>query len=319
MMSTAAAEPVRLRMAAITPDGTSWARELIAFSREVESVTQRQVQFKWYFGGIAGDEIQVMDRIRRGQLDGTSGSLMCSQLAPSLKVTRLIGMFRNRGEFHFVVERLRPRIHLEMQKAGFADLGVANLGHVLVFSQTPIRSMAELRAARIWSWNLDEVWNKLAPALGLRSVMLPVTDAERALVDKRVDAVYAFPQAALAFQWSAHTRYFTELELGALPACIVISLKAMDALPTAVQKAIRDAGARLSARVEEQGRLDDAALTGGLFEKQGLTKIKPDDAFRRDFLDAAKQARDTLGPSIVPLELLSETLSWLADYRVDRR
>jgi TRAP-type C4-dicarboxylate transport system substrate-binding protein len=149
--------------------------------------------------------------------------------------------------------------------------------------------------------------------------MLPVTEAERALVDKRVDAVYAFPQAALAFQWSAHTRYFTELELGALPACIVISLKAMDALPTAAQKAIRDAAVRLSARNEEQGRLDDAALVGGLFEKQGLIKIKPDDAFRRDFLDAAKQARDTLGPSIVPPELLSETLSWLADYRVDRR
>src|SRR4051794_39797241 len=82
----AQAEPRILRLGTIAPDGTAWAREFNTFAREVETETGKQVKVKWYFGGIAGDESEMLERVRRGQLDGAaSGGPLCERLSPSLR------------------------------------------------------------------------------------------------------------------------------------------------------------------------------------------------------------------------------------------
>lgn len=76
-----AAEPGVMRIATVAPDGTSWSREMKAWARDVDEVTNGQLRIKLYFGGIAGNEQQVLERLRRDQLDGTIGSEICTQLA----------------------------------------------------------------------------------------------------------------------------------------------------------------------------------------------------------------------------------------------
>ena len=66
-----------VRMATPAPEGTGWAREIHAISREVEAATHDGVKLKWYLGGIAGDELQMGERVRRDQLDGVgSGGML---------------------------------------------------------------------------------------------------------------------------------------------------------------------------------------------------------------------------------------------------
>ncbi len=92
------AAEVVIRMATVAPDGTSWARELKAFDREVQTVTHGQVRVKWYFGAIAGGEDEVKERIERNQLDGAaSGGMMCQRVAPSMRVTRVMGELSRAG------------------------------------------------------------------------------------------------------------------------------------------------------------------------------------------------------------------------------
>src|SRR5437870_3661048 len=86
-------EPVVLRLGTVAPDGTAWARELRSFGRDVESGTHGAVRVKFYFGSIAGDEIAALDRIRRGQLDGMASGVACHRIMPSLRVTRIAGLF----------------------------------------------------------------------------------------------------------------------------------------------------------------------------------------------------------------------------------
>src|SRR3970040_2133930 len=95
----APAEPVVLRIGTAAPERSGWAREITAFSREVEHQTQGRVKLKWYWGSVAGDELQVMSRIQRGPLDGTgSGGMMCGEVMPSMRVRRGTGNFQQRGE-----------------------------------------------------------------------------------------------------------------------------------------------------------------------------------------------------------------------------
>ncbi|MCA1664398.1 MAG: hypothetical protein LC659_09050, partial [Myxococcales bacterium] len=73
--TAAPAETTVLRMAAIAPEGTSWARELKAFARGVEKATDGALRVKWYLGGVAGDEAEELARVERDQLDGGAGAM----------------------------------------------------------------------------------------------------------------------------------------------------------------------------------------------------------------------------------------------------
>jgi TRAP-type transport system periplasmic protein len=306
---------VRLRMAAIAPEGTAWARELKALSRDIESSSGGQVEMKWYLGGIAGDEQAAIERIQKGQLDGIAGASFCERLGPSLRVTRIVGLFQNRDETRHVIARLRPTIDAEFDKKGFVNLGMSGFGNAILFSRTPVRSMAELRQGKYFIWELDDVWIKLFPEMGVHTVPLPVTEAARAYDEGRTDGFIVVPSGALAFQWSTRAKYFSELRAGFLPGCVTIAHRAFDALPIASQQAIRTAVAKFMIRFEDVGRATDAALLGGLFEKQGLQRVPVSASFLAEFLDQARQLRDKT--KVVSQETLSQVQGWLADYRAE--
>ncbi len=313
----AGGDPVKLRMAAIAPDGTAWARELRAFGRDVESHTNGAVVLKWYLGGIAGDELTSLERVRKGQLDGLAGAIFCERLAPSLWVTRLVGLFNNSAEAKGVLRLLQPKLAHEFEQSGFVDLGVGSFGTEIFFTRTVVRSMADLRKGRFFTWNLDDFWLKELPAMGIHSVPLPVEDAGKAYDDGLVDGFIGVPTAALAYQWSTRAHFFTSLHTAFLPGCLVVARRAFDGLPLAHQQAIRSAAAKFVARFEDLGAAQDEALLGGLFQHQGLVRADPSPELARDFNDAARDVRNRIGAQLVPQALLSQVLSWLADARVD--
>jgi TRAP-type C4-dicarboxylate transport system substrate-binding protein len=276
------------------------------------------VQLKFYLGGVAGDEMAVLERIKRGQIDGSAGALNCEKLSPSLRVARIPGLFRAREEFRHVLGKLRKRLDKEFAHSGFLAIGLGSFGSVMLFSREPVRTMEELRHGHYWIWELDEVYQKLLPEMGIHTVPLPVDQAGRAYADGRHDGFFSVPGGALAFQWSAQTRYFSDLHFSTLPGCLILAQRAVDPLPLAWQQAIRDAGARMESRFEEIGRLEDEALETRLFEKQGVTRVPASEGFRAQFFEAARQARDRVGTKIIAPELIAQVLEWLADFRAEK-
>jgi TRAP-type transport system periplasmic protein len=315
LCATAWADPVVLRMATAVPEGTAWARVGRAFAGDVERLTHRQVRVKWYFGGIAGNELQVMDRMRRDQLDGVgSGGMVCQRLAPSMRVTRLIGLLRSRAEAELVLAKLKPRLDEEFHKAGFFNLWETGIGTSLIFSRTPVRSLAELRQTRLWIWDLDDLFLAGMRAIGIPAVPTSLEDAAPAFDQKKFDGYVTMPVAALAFQWSAQTRYLTNLPMGFLSGCLLIANRTFDALPVENQRALRQAAATFQAHMEDIGREQDQQLVeGGLFKRQGLEMVPVSDEFRRQFYEAADRAR--AADTTVTAALKAEVEGWLKSYR----
>lgn len=315
----ASAEPLRLRLATPAPEGSSFARELHGFSREVLAKTDGHVEAKWYMGGIAGDELEQIDRMRRGQLDGAGLAIGCERLAPSLRAVRVVGLVRSRDEASLVIRHLKPRIDEEMARAGFVALGLGTLGEVVAVTRTPVHNLADLKRLRLWVWDKDEVQLRLLRAMGFQPVPLALDAGGPAYDDGRIDGFLAVPTVALAFQWSARARYFLDFPLDEISACLVISQRSFDALPIDERQVLAAAAAKLSARIEGVGRALDAALLDRLLERQGLERTRPDAAMMAEFLEEARAAREQLDEKMVPRELLSQVLGWLADYRAEHR
>ncbi|MCU1276864.1 MAG: TRAP-type C4-dicarboxylate transport system, substrate-binding protein [bacterium] len=309
-----------IRMATPVPEGTAWWREIRTFQNVVEKETGGQVRFKIYFGGIAGDELEVGERIRREQLDGAfSGGMLCMRAAPSMRVMRVLGLFQGRSELGYVLGRLKPAIDEEFRRAGFYNLGLAGIGPELIFSRKPIHSLAEAKTTRLWTWGVDDTLGPGLSAVGFSTLPARLEEAGKLYDDGKVDGFIAAPAAALAFQWSARSKYLFPLRLASLDACVIIANRAFDPLPQEWKAIIRNAAAHAIGRVEETSRAQDEALLGGLFARQGITIIQPSADVRAQFFGEARAVRDKMMSKLISRELLDQVLTLLADYRAEHR
>ncbi|MCU1283118.1 MAG: TRAP-type C4-dicarboxylate transport system, substrate-binding protein [bacterium] len=309
-----------IRMATPVPEGTAWWREIRNFQNVVDKETHGQVRLKIYFGGIAGDEVQMGERIRREQLDGAfSGGMLCMRAAPSMRVMRVLGLFQGRGELGYVLGRLKPDIDEEFRRSGFYNLGLAGIGPELIFSRRPIHSLAEAKATRLWIWGADDTLAPGLTAVGFATVPSRIEDAGKLYDDGKIDGFVAAPAAALAFQWSARTKYLFPLRLASLDACVIVANRAFDPLPDEYKAIIRNAAAHAISRVEETSRAQDDALLGGLFARQGITTIAPSPDVRAQFFDEARGVREKMNGGLVSHQLLDRVLTLLADDRAEHR
>jgi TRAP-type C4-dicarboxylate transport system substrate-binding protein len=313
--SVAQAEPITLRLATVAPEGTAWARELHAFRRDVEKETDGRVQLKWVLGGIAGYETEILERIRRGQIDGLAASHLCERLAPSLRVIRTFGVLRSRAEERYIVQRLRDDIDSEFDKEGFVELGVLSLGMSLLFSREPVRSMEQLLARRWWIASDDDYAAVVARKLGLTVVPLPQGEALTAWDDHKIDGFVAIPASILAFQWAGVLRAYTDLPLASVDGCLLISKRSFERLRGDDQTAVRGAAIKALNRLDDISDETQHRVLAELGPRLGIQRVEPSAEFRTQFYEAVKQARAL---QIAP-ELLTRVLSMLADYRAEHR
>jgi TRAP-type C4-dicarboxylate transport system substrate-binding protein len=318
LTATAAGDPITLRMAAIAPDGTAWARELKALARDVEVLSAGELRIKWYLGGIAGDELGALERVKRAQLDGEAGAIFCQRLAPSLRAARLVGVYQSRDEAVYVMTRLKPRLDEEFRLSGFANLGEAVFGSDVLFSHKPIHSMAQVRAGRFWVWSLDPIWQATLPQLGAAMAASSLDEAGALFAAGRVDGFFAVPSAALAYQWSTQARYFANLGAAMLPGCVVVSNSAFDPLSNEQKQALTSATAKFIQRFNVMSAQLDEQLISTLFEKQGLTQVPVSPQFRAEFVAAAQAAAQQLGDRLLPGPLYAEVTRMLGDFRAHR-
>jgi TRAP-type C4-dicarboxylate transport system substrate-binding protein len=305
-----------LRFATSVPQGTAWARIVHEFVQDIERATGGEVTVKVFYGSSAGNEAEVGERLKRGQLDGyLSGGWLCSRAMPSMHVLALIGLFQSRDEATYVIDELRPSLEEEAKKSGFVLMGTAGLGPIMVFSRQPVTSMSELKKTRLWRWEGEEVEVQLGKDMGLHAQAGTLEESSKVYDGGKVDGFFAVPAAALAFQWFAQARYLLDLRTSYLMGCALMTTRAVDALPQQHRDALRMATARLAVRFDDVSRRQDDALLGGVFAKQGL-KVTPVSAkFRAEFFEAARVARDRVDDKIVPRALLAHVLQLLADYR----
>ena len=317
--SAAHAEPVTLRMATIAPDGTEWARALRAYAQEIEAQSKGELRMKWYFGGVAGDELAALDRVKRGQLDGEAGAIFCQRLAPSLRAARVAGLFDTRAEFLYVMSRMKPTLDEEFRKSGFTNLGEAVFGIDVLFSRQPIRNMDELVASRLWTWNLDPVWQTMASEMGMKTIVTTIEEHSAAWRRKSYDSFFCVPSAALAYQWTTEASYVSDLGATALPACLVVSNSAIDPLPLELKQVLVTSSAKFMHRFSEISEHLDQSLMSGLLEKQGVTKVPVSPQFRKQFNTAASAAIHKLGAALMAPALLEAFEKMIAEYRAGHR
>jgi TRAP-type C4-dicarboxylate transport system substrate-binding protein len=278
-MHALVATAVVLKIATLAPEGTTWMKQFRKLQERVEQRTERRVTFKFFSGGVQGDEKDVLRKMRAGQLSGAAiTGIGLSMIDPEV---RALEGARSYGELDHARERLGPLLKKKFEERGYILMGWGDVGPVHVFSKIPIKSLADLRQTRLWMWSDDPITRQLFTALELHGIPLGVPEVLPALSTGSVDAFMGSPLSTLALQWAPHARYMTSAVVGMATGATVLSKKAWDEIAPADRAILEEEGRKLERDAESEIRHENVAALEAM-KKKGLQEIPTPTEMTRD-------------------------------------
>jgi TRAP-type C4-dicarboxylate transport system substrate-binding protein len=221
-----------IKFATVAPEGSTWMKHMRALDKEVMEKSGGRLGFRIYAGGIAGDELDVLKKIRIGQIHCAAFTgVGFGHILPMVRVMDLPFLFRNNEEVDLAHRELRPFFAEQFREKGFELLGWAEVGNVNLFSKQPIREVKDLSGLKVWTWSGDPIAKEVFVAMGINPIPLAITDVTTALSTGMIDTVYAPPLGALALQWQTSLKYMMALPLVHSTGAVLISSNYIQKLP----------------------------------------------------------------------------------------
>lgn len=305
-----------IKFATVAPEGSTWMKEMVSLNKEIMEESNGRLAFKFYAGGVAGDEGDVLRRIRIGQIHCAAFSgVGFGQILPLLRVLDLPFLFQNDRQVDLVHRELRPFFAEKLKQKGFELLSWAEVGNVHLFSKSPIEKVSDLAGLKVWAWSGDPIAKETFTAMGVNPIPLAITDVTTALNTGMIDTVYAPPLGALALQWQTYVKYMMALPLVHSTGALLISSRFFNRLPadlsTILKRCTEKAMADLTRRLREQ---NDNALKVIRDSGITITPVPRGEALRQFHEIGVRVARDLTG-KVYPKALLDQVYEILKKAR----
>jgi len=247
-----------LKIATVAPGGTSWMKTFKAASREIRDLTEGRVKLKFFPGGVMGNDQSVMRKMRVGQLHG--GAVSGSALMPhynGVQIYSLPFLFRDHTEVKHARQILDPVVKRELEKKGLVVLGISEGGFAHLFSNKPVRKLADLRARKIWVPQNDELALNAMQQAQVNPVQLPISDVYTGLQTGLIDTVSINPAGAIALQWHAKIKHMADKPLLFIMGFLVVDKRAFNQLSDDDQLTVQRVVANAFEQFDAQNVIDD--------------------------------------------------------------
>jgi TRAP-type C4-dicarboxylate transport system substrate-binding protein len=310
-----AAEPLTIKFATMAPEGTPWMNLMEDMNDELRRRSNDQVAFRFYPGGVAGDERDVWRKIRINQLHGGAFSgFGLGEIVPEVRVLELPLLFRHAAEADHVAGALQARFTEALAHKGYTLLGLNEAGAVHIFSQHALHSQADMGRAKMWSWQGDPIPVALFKAYGITPVPLTLPDVLPALQSGLIDTFYGPPLAILALQWFTKARYFSATPITYVMGALVLSRQQWEKLSAEQQALVRDTVTKYNAKlIATMRRHQQKALS--LLPTLGLQSVTMSDEEMTFLQKASAGVREELVGKLYPRELLDQVMRLRDQYR----
>jgi len=289
------AEAVTFKMATLSPEGSVWMTMMREGAAEIKKKTDGRVKFKFYPGGVMGDNNAVLRKIRIGQLHGgalTGGSL--TRFYKDNQIYSLVMKYRTPEEIKYVRKNLDETVKNGLKKGGFTTFGFAESGFAYVMSSNnPVASVESLRKQKAWIPANDEVALEAINTFGVSPIPLPLGDVLAGLQTGLIDTIAASPIGALALQWYTQIKYLLELPVLYSYGVLAISNKAFKKAKKKDQQVITDIMTRIFKELDVINKKDNRSALVAL-KNQGVKFIKPTAEQVQEWLVYAKKSQQRM-------------------------
>jgi len=263
-----------IKFATIAPEGSTWMNVMRAYDAAIRKESGGRLGFKIYPGGVQGEDKDVIKKIRIGQLHcaGFTG-VGLGEIAPKVRILDSPFLFEKSEEVDHVYQKLQTEFEEAFLDGGYVLLGWAEVGFVYVFTNTPVRTVADMNGVKMWMWEGDPVAEATFKTFGINPIPLSVVDVLTSLQTGLINGAYVSPYAAVALQWHTRVKYMMGVPLADACGAVVISLKKFEALPADLREILLRNGEKFMRELTLKSRQENTAAITTL-KKSGISVIE---------------------------------------------
>ncbi len=309
LSGNAAKKTIVVKMATLAPDGSPWHEYLKEIAAEWHTVSNGQVKIRIYPGGVAGDEGDMIRKIRISQLHGGAFSLGgLSRITADINALAIPMAIDSWEALDRVFVAVGPRVKQRIEEKGFVVLNWADIGWVRFFVPEPDASIDAVRRAKLFVWSGDDRTVEIWKTGGFNAVPLSVTDILPGLQSGMINAFNSTAIMALASQWFAFTPHMIDMPWVPLVGATVVSKKTWLKIPEALRPKLQEIADKANYRLKQKVRRLEAEAVLEM-QKRGLYVIKPTDEQLQQWREAMVGTYPKLRGKIIPEDVFDIALT----------
>lgn len=310
-------EAQEVKLGTLAPEGSPWHKILQDMGEDWKAAAPG-MKFKIFPGGVAGDEPDMVRKLRIGQLHMAAlTGVGLAEIAPECMSLQMPMLLRTDEELDYVRDKIAPKLEKILLAKGYVVLNWGEAGWTHFFGQKPVVTLADLKQTKLMVWDSNPGEIAAWKEAGANPIPLASTDMHTGLKSGLINAFCTSALAALSFQWFGSAKEMSEMNWAPLIGATIIKVEKWNALNAAQQPALLKASAKAGESFRAETRKQSIVAVDTM-KKYGLTvHAVPPDAVAA-WEKAAKAAWPALMGKSVPAELVAELEKLRDEYRATK-
>ena len=297
-------QPQIIKLATLVPEGSVWDKSMRDMGAQWSAGTQGRVVLRVYPGGVAGDEPDVVRKMRIGQLQAAAVTTAgLADIEPSFNVFNIPMFFTSYPELYATLDKLTPVLKQRLEEKGFVLLAWGHGGWVYFFTKQPVESVEELRKTKMFVWAGDDEMVAQWRRFGFQPVALAATDIMTGLQTGMIDAYPTTPLLGLTLQWYRMTPNMVGMGMAPLVGGLVMTKQAWAKIAEPDRARILESCRRLEHKLEDEVPRQDTLAVAEM-KKRGLKVNAVSSANATQFRATAEQFAGGMKGVRVPPDIL---------------
>ncbi len=309
------ASAVTIKLGSLAPQNSPWDNALQKLSSEWNRISGGTVQLKVYPGGIAGDEKDMLRKMKTNLLGGSAlTGLGMNDLYPGILAAQLPMMYANDAEFNYVFQKMKPIFEKELEKRGAKVIIWTQVGWIHFFTKNPVTKPIEMKKEKMFVYAGDarsvQVWRDA----GFNPVPLSTNDVMTSLQSGMVTSFATTPLSAAALQWFGLAKNMADMKWAPLMGGVIVSTSIWNKITPDMQKKLIASANQIGKSVQgEINKADTDAIA--IMKENGLkVNIIPKEQYGEWNKVAETAIKSVMGTQVDPATY-KMVQKHIADYR----
>ena len=297
--------PQVIKLATLVPEGSVWDKALREMGASWATGTQNRVSLRVYPGGVAGDEPDVVRKMRIGQLQAAAVTTAgLASIDPAFHIFNIPMFFDSYPELYATLDALEPTLKQRLEAKGFVLLNWGHGGWVYFFTKTPVSDVEGMKHTKLFCWAGDDQIAQQWKTLGFQPVVLAATDIMTGLTTGMIDCYPTTPLLGLSLQWYRTTPNMIGMGMAPLVGGLIVTKAAWMKISDADRAKILAAGEKMESRLQTEVPKQDTTAVVEM-QRRGLKVIPVSPASAKGFRAMAEQFAVGVPGNRVPPDILA--------------